>query len=236
MIEAAMEAGFHLGDDRPVGAPAAGERGRDAGGRRTWPMPAASRWKANWAASFRQTRSRRRKTRNCTRCPTKLPFSASSRRWTRSRCRSAPRTASTTCGSRGSTWCAWPPFAALRQSHLVLHGGSGVPPEMIQAAIRLPGQARLGGVQQDQHRDGPRAGYARRPGRTERMTNAELEALPRTELEKAGAAVSAAVAEKIERHLRGARAWPGNAGMRRTVKRGQRVASGVRRGPEWGRR
>ena len=106
-------------------------------------------------------------------------------------------------------------LAAIRRvanAHLVLHGGSGVPPEMIQAAIRLPGAGEgLGGVSKINIATDLEQAMLGALGRTERMTNAELEALPRTELEKAGAAVSAAVAEKIERHLRSV----GMAGERR---------------------
>jgi ketose-bisphosphate aldolase len=85
----------------------------------------------------------------------------------------------------------------LTPVHLVLHGGSGVPREMIQAAIRLPG----GGVSKINIATDLEQAMLAALGRTERASNAWLGSLPREMVERAGAAVQAVVAEKIERFL-----------------------------------
>jgi ketose-bisphosphate aldolase len=81
----------------------------------------------------------------------------------------------------------------LTPVHLVLHGGSGVPPAMIRAAIRLPG----GGVSKINIATDLEQAMLTALGRTERMSNAGLAALPHEVLERAGSAVEAVVAEKI---------------------------------------
>jgi ketose-bisphosphate aldolase len=85
--------------------------------------------------------------------------------------------------------------------HLVLHGGSGIPAEMIQAAIRLPG----GGVSKINIATDLELAMLAALGWTERASNAALAGLPPARLELAGAAVEAVVAEKIERYLGSAR-------------------------------
>jgi fructose-bisphosphate aldolase class II len=95
-------------------------------------------------------------------------------------------------------------LVAIRQLtpvHLVLHGGSGIPPEMVQAAIRLPG----GGVSKINIATDLEQGMLAALGWDERTSNAALAALPRHALELAGAAVESVVTEKISRHLRSAR-------------------------------
>jgi len=77
---------------------------------------------------------------------------------------------------------------------MVLHGGSGVPPDMIHAAIRLPG----GGVSKINIATDLEQAMLAALGRSNRMSNAELARLPARELERAGSAVEAVVAEKIE--------------------------------------
>ena len=101
-------------------------------------------------------------------------------------------------------------LAAIRRvapAHLVLHGGSGVPAEMIRAAIRLPGaNARAGGVSKINIATDLEQALLRTLGRTERVTNADLDALPAAAVEAAGAAVVDVVKDKIESYL-------GSAGM-----------------------
>jgi len=81
--------------------------------------------------------------------------------------------------------------------HLVLHGGSGVPAEMIQAAVRLPG----GGISKVNIATDLEHAMLTALGRTERMTDAACRALPRRELRLAQDAVERVVAEKIEAFL-----------------------------------
>src|SRR5262249_24805085 len=82
---------------------------------------------------------------------------------------------------------------ALTPVHLVLHGGSGVPPEMIDKAIHIPG----GGVSKVNIATDLEIALLEALGRTERMNNAECKALPPDELAKGRAAVEAAVIDKI---------------------------------------
>ncbi len=81
--------------------------------------------------------------------------------------------------------------------HLVLHGGSGVPPEMIQAAVRLPG----GGISKVNIATDLEHAMLTALGRTERLTDSEARALPPEALEQARAAVKACVAEKMDTYL-----------------------------------
>jgi ketose-bisphosphate aldolase len=81
--------------------------------------------------------------------------------------------------------------------HLVLHGGSGVPPEMIQAAVRLPG----GGVSKVNIATDLEHAMLTALGRTERMSDAECSALPEREMRVAQDAVEQLVVEKIESFL-----------------------------------
>jgi len=89
---------------------------------------------------------------------------------------------------------------AIRQAtsvHLVLHGGSGIPPEMIQRAIRLPG----GGISKVNIATDLELSVLHALGRKERMSDQECSALPSEEMEKACAAVEATVTDKIVNYL-----------------------------------
>lgn len=77
--------------------------------------------------------------------------------------------------------------------HMVLHGGSGVPADMMVKAIRLPG----GGVSKVNIATDLEIALLEALGREERMTDEECGALPRDQLEKGQAAVEAAVMDKI---------------------------------------
>ncbi len=81
--------------------------------------------------------------------------------------------------------------------HLVLHGGSGVPPEMIQSAVRLPG----GGISKVNIATDLEHAMLTALGRTDRLTDAQARELPPEALERARAAVQACVADKIETYL-----------------------------------
>lgn len=93
-----------------------------------------------------------------------------------------------------------PRLAAIRSLtpvHLVLHGGSGIPEDMMRSAIRLPG----GGVSKVNIATDLELALLTALGREERMTNAECSALPGDRLEIGRQAVENTVAEKIERFL-----------------------------------
>lgn len=81
--------------------------------------------------------------------------------------------------------------------HLVLHGGSGVPPEMIQAAVRLPG----GGISKVNIATDLEHAMLTALGRQERMTDAACRVLPEREMRTAQEAVEQVVTEKIESFL-----------------------------------
>jgi ketose-bisphosphate aldolase len=85
----------------------------------------------------------------------------------------------------------------LTSVHLVLHGGSGVPAQMIADAIHIPG----GGVSKVNIATDLEIALLEGLGRTERMTNAEIKALPAEQLAKGRAAVEAAVVDKITHFL-----------------------------------
>ncbi|RUT29250.1 class II fructose-bisphosphate aldolase [Arsenicitalea aurantiaca] len=86
---------------------------------------------------------------------------------------------------------------ALSDVHLVLHGGSGVPAEMIQEAVQLEG----GGISKVNIATDLEEALLASLGRTVRMTNAECSALPPEELRRAEAAVEETVAAKITSFL-----------------------------------
>lgn len=86
---------------------------------------------------------------------------------------------------------------ALTPVHLVLHGGSGVPPEMIQAAVRMRG----GGISKVNIATDLEHAMLTALGREERLSDAEVRALPEERLAAAQAAVEACVGEKIEAYL-----------------------------------
>lgn len=82
--------------------------------------------------------------------------------------------------------------------HLVLHGGSGVPAEMMQNAIALPG----GGVSKVNIATDLELALLNALGRTERMTNAECKALSPDALAAGRAAVEQTVMDKITNFVR----------------------------------
>ncbi|QGH33648.1 ketose-bisphosphate aldolase [Gracilibacillus salitolerans] len=86
---------------------------------------------------------------------------------------------------------------ALTPVHLVLHGGSGVPSEMIQAAMEIPG----GGVSKVNIATDLELSLLGAIGREERMTNAECKALSEDLKAKGQAAVQKTVEDKMENFL-----------------------------------
>ncbi len=86
---------------------------------------------------------------------------------------------------------------ALTPVHLVLHGGSGVPAEMVAAAIALPG----GGVSKVNIATDLELGALAALGREERLTDAAMSALPVAAITRARAAVAGVVDDKIRHFL-----------------------------------
>lgn len=86
---------------------------------------------------------------------------------------------------------------ALTPVHLVLHGGSGVPADMVAAAIALRG----GGVSKVNIATDLELGALAALGRTERLTDAEMSALPTAALDRARDGVAAVVDDKIRHFL-----------------------------------
>lgn len=80
---------------------------------------------------------------------------------------------------------------------LVLHGGSGVPAEMVHSAIQLPG----GGVSKVNIATDLELGMLAALDRKERTTEAGLNQLSAAELEKGASAVQAVVEEKMTHFL-----------------------------------
>lgn len=76
---------------------------------------------------------------------------------------------------------------------LVLHGGSGVPPEMIRRAVTLPG----GGISKVNFATDLEQAFLTAVGREERLTNAECLQLPKDVLERGLLAVEKLVEAKI---------------------------------------
>lgn len=105
---------------------------------------------------------------------------------------------------------------ALTPVHLVLHGGSGVPAAMVAAAIALPG----GGVSKVNIATDLELGALAALGRVERLTDAEMSALPAAEIARARNGVAAVVDDKI-RHFLGS-AGQANAADWRTLTVGAR--------------
>lgn len=89
---------------------------------------------------------------------------------------------------------------SLTGVHMVLHGGSGVPPEMMWQAITLPG----GGVSKVNIATDLEVALLKALGREERMTNSECRALPPVQLERGRAAVERTVCDKMENFLHSA--------------------------------
>jgi fructose-bisphosphate aldolase class II len=86
---------------------------------------------------------------------------------------------------------------ALTPIHLVLHGGSGVPAEMMRAAIRLQG----GGVSKVNIATDLELAALGALGRQERMTDAECRGLPPEQLAAARAAVAGTAIDKMHNFL-----------------------------------
>jgi ketose-bisphosphate aldolase len=85
----------------------------------------------------------------------------------------------------------------LTPVHLVLHGGSGVPSEMIKEAIKLP----KGGISKVNIATDLELALLKALSREERMTNKECKALSSEQLKIGQDAVEAAVVEKIQDYL-----------------------------------
>lgn len=86
---------------------------------------------------------------------------------------------------------------ALTPVHLVLHGGSGVPPEMVRQAIRLP----AGGISKMNIATDVELAALGVLGRSDRLTSTEMSALPPDQLARAQAAVEQLVIEKMTNFL-----------------------------------
>jgi ketose-bisphosphate aldolase len=86
---------------------------------------------------------------------------------------------------------------ARTAAHLVLHGGSGVPASMVEQAIRLAG----GGVSKVNIATDLEQAALAALGRDERMTNAEMNALPDELRARARDVVAACVHDKITNYL-----------------------------------
>lgn len=84
--------------------------------------------------------------------------------------------------------------------HLVLHGGSGVPAEMMAGAIRLPG----GGVSKVNIATDLEIAALAALNREQHLTDAEWNALPPDRLQQAMAAVRREVEDKIQNFVRSA--------------------------------
>lgn len=87
---------------------------------------------------------------------------------------------------------------ALTDVHLVLHGGSGVPGEMIADAVRIPG----GGVSKVNIATDLELAALATLGREKFMTNAEMNALPEADRQRAQQAVYEVVQDKVKNFLR----------------------------------
>ncbi len=81
--------------------------------------------------------------------------------------------------------------------HLVLHGGSGTPADQIHNAIRLPG----GGISKVNIATDLELALLAELGRTERLTDAGLRALPAAVIERGQRAVQTLVEDKIDNFL-----------------------------------
>ncbi|MEO8286105.1 MAG: class II fructose-bisphosphate aldolase [Chloroflexota bacterium] len=78
-------------------------------------------------------------------------------------------------------------------AHMVLHGGSGVPADMMARAIKLPG----GGVSKINIATDLEQAFLQAIGRAKRMTDAECRALPPEQLAAGSTAVERTVSDKI---------------------------------------
>ncbi len=89
---------------------------------------------------------------------------------------------------------------ALTDVHLVLHGGSGVPGDMIADAVRIPG----GGVSKVNIATDLELAALGVLGRDQFMTNAEMNSLPEADRQRAQQAVYEVVQDKIQNFLHSA--------------------------------
>ena len=87
---------------------------------------------------------------------------------------------------------------ALTPVHLVLHGGSGVPEDMIAGAVRIPG----GGVSKVNIATDLELAALAALQRDEYLTDAAMNALPSEQIQQAQAAVYAVVQNKIQHFLK----------------------------------
>jgi ketose-bisphosphate aldolase len=85
----------------------------------------------------------------------------------------------------------------LTPVHLVLHGGSGVPSEMVQKAFQLPN----GGVSKVNIATDLEISFLKAIGREERLSNKECDQLPAELLKVGQDAVEETVTEKITQYL-----------------------------------
>lgn len=85
----------------------------------------------------------------------------------------------------------------LTPVHLVLHGGSGVPSEMIKAALKIPN----GGISKVNIATDLEMALLKSLSREQRMTNKECKALIPEQMKLAQDAVERTVVEKIEEYL-----------------------------------
>jgi ketose-bisphosphate aldolase len=90
---------------------------------------------------------------------------------------------------------------ALTPVHLVLHGGSGVPPEMVANSIQV-------GISKVNFATDLEIALLAALGRENRLSNAEAKALPANQLAIARAAVQATVIDKITHYVRSANKAP----------------------------
>jgi ketose-bisphosphate aldolase len=86
---------------------------------------------------------------------------------------------------------------SLTPVHLVLHGGSGVPSEMIKEATKLPN----GGISKVNIATDLEVSLLEALGKEDRMTNAECKALSKDDSNKAQSAVEQTVVDKITNFL-----------------------------------
>ena len=91
--------------------------------------------------------------------------------------------------------------------HIVLHGGSGVPAEMLGRAIGLPG----GGISKVNIATDLELAALAALGRKERLSDAGYRALPQAEMLAAASAVEATVRDKIANFVR-SRGWADGRG------------------------
>ena len=103
----------------------------------------------------------------------------------------------TTSASPKSTTERLKAIRALTPVHLVLHGGSGVPPEMVADSIQV-------GISKVNFATDLEIALLAALGREERLSNADCKLLPADQLAIGRAAVEATVIDKISHYVRSA--------------------------------